>query len=264
LARKHLLLLIVLFVSLAVSTLPLVGAELPVVRQPNDPGYSVADRAALAAAWTAVERILNAGYPLSSVEMRRLGWSDSDFVQFAAGTLQSAGYTMLLATGSWAAGTTRTWILAGVPLSSGLGYIPVEAAPSALGSSSAIGEIAWQSGVSGGSFDPRYLSFTQATALAPNVPPAVKILITGSYVVVDEPATLMVTGSDPDGAILAYLWAFSDGTQIAGTRPVLWYAFRETGDVTVTLTVIDTRGAQTTLSAEAEVLAVEPDCGCGH
>jgi hypothetical protein len=261
---KRLLLFSVLFVSLVVSTLSLVGAELPVVRQPNDPDYSAADRAAIAAAWTAVEGILKAGYPLSSVQMGKLGWSDSDFVQFAAGTLEFAGYTTFLATGSWAAGMTRAWILVGVPISGGLGYIPVEAAPSALGSSSAIGQIAWQNGVPGGSFDSRYLNFTQAVALAPNSPPAVRLSIAERYVVVDVPATLMVTGSDTDGVILAYLWALSDGTKIVGTQRVLWYTFREVGDATVTLTAIDTRGAQTTLSVEAEVLAVEPDCGCGH
>jgi hypothetical protein len=261
---KRLLLLIVLFVSLAVSTLSLVGAGLPVVRQPNDPATSAADRAALAAAWTAVEGILNAGYPLSRLQMSKLGWSDGDFVQFTAGTLQSAGYTVLLASGSWAAGTMRTWILVGVPLSNGLGYIPVEAAPSALTSNVAIGQIAWQGGVSGGSFDSRYLNFTQAVAVAPNLPPAVTLSIAERYVVADAPATLMVAGSDPDGAILAYLWTFSDGTKIAGTQPVLWYTFREVGDATVTLTAIDTRGARTTQSVVAEVLAVRPDCGCNH
>jgi hypothetical protein len=259
--KRLLLLLIVLFVSLAVSTSSLLGADLPVVRQPNDPAYVAADRAALAAAWTAVEGILKAGYPLSPVQMGKLGWSDADFVQFAAGTLQSAGYTVLLATGSWA-GTTRTWILVGVPLSSGLGYLPVEAAPSAFASNYAIGQIAWQGGVSGGSFDARYLSFSQAAALAPNSPPAVTLSIADRYVIVDETTTLMVTGRDPDGAILAYVWTFSDGTKIAGTQPVQWYTFRDTGDATVTLTAIDTRGARTTQSVVAEVLAVKPDCGC--
>jgi len=260
---KRLLLLIVLFVSLAVSTLPLVGADLPVVRQPNDPAFSAADRAALAAAWTAVEGILNAGYPLSPLRMSKLPWSDTDFVQFTAGTLESsAGYTVLLASGSWA-GTTRTWILVGVPISGGLGYIPVEAAPSALASNYAIGQIAWQGGVSGTTFDPRYLSFTQAAAPAPNLPPAVTLSIADRYVVVGAPTTLIVTGSDPDGVILAYLWTFSDGTKIVGTQPVLWYTFGETGNVTVTLTVIDTRGARTTLSVKDKVLAERPDCGCG-
>lgn len=260
---KRLALLIALIVSLAVSTLPLVGADLPIVRQPSDPAYAATDRAALAAAWTAIEGILKAGYPLSPVQMGKLGWSDADFVQFAAGTLQSAGYTVLLATGS-SAGTARTWILVGVPVASGLGYIPVEAAPSVLTSSYAIGQIAWQGGVSGTSFDSRYLGFTQAAALPPNSPPAVTLSIADRYVVVDETTTLMVTGSDPDGAILAYVWTFSDGTRIAGTQAVLWYTFRDTGDATVTLTAIDTRGARTTQSEVAEVLAVEPDCGCGH
>jgi hypothetical protein len=238
-----------------------VGADLPVVRQPNDPAYSAADHTALAAAATAVEGILNAGYPLSRLQMSKLGWSDDDFVQFTAGTLESAGYTVLLAGGSWA-GTARTWILVGVPLASGVGYIPVEAARSALTSSYAIGQIAWQGSVPGTSFDSRYLGFTQALAPAPNSPPAVTLSIADRYVVVGETTTLMVTGRDSDGVILAYLWAFSNGTTIAGAQPVLWYTFGKTGDVTVTLTVIDTRGARTTLSVVAEVLAEAPDCGC--
>jgi PKD repeat protein len=184
-------------------------------------------------------------------------------VQFTAGTLQSAGYTVLLVTGSWA-GTTRTWILVGVPLSSGLGYIPVEAVPSAFGSSSAMGQTAWQDNVPDTSFDSRYLDFTQATALVPNSPPTVTLSIAGGYAVAGETATLMVTGSDPDGVIFAYLWTFSDGTAIAGTQPVLWYTFRKVGNATVTLTAIDTRGARMTQSVVAEVLAEEPDCGCGH
>jgi hypothetical protein len=80
--------------------------------------------------------------------------------------------------------------------------------------------------------------------------------------VVGKTATLMTTGGDPDGVVLAYLWTFSDGTKIAGTQPVLWYTFREVGDATVSLTVIDTRGARTTLSKVVDVLAEEPACGC--
>lgn len=259
---KRLVLLIPLLVSLAVSALPLDGAEFPVVRQPSDPTISAADRAALATASVAVEGVLKVGYPLSPLQMGKLGWSDDDFVQFTAGTLQAAGYTVLLATGSWSSGATRTWILVGVLLSSGLGYIPVEAVPSVLASNVAIGQVAWQGGVSGTSFDARYLTFTQAVALPPNSPPNETLTVTGGYAVVDMTATLMAMGSDPDDAVLAYLWAFSDGSEIAGTQPVLWYTFRETGDATVTLTIVDTRGARTTLSKVVDVLAEEPACGC--
>jgi hypothetical protein len=260
---KRLVLVIALFVGLAVSCLPLVGAELPVVRQPNDPAFSVADRAALAAAWTAVDKLLRPDYTLARlVHLSGREWTDADFAQFVAGTLQSAGYTVLLASGPWAGDTTRTWILVGVPVSAGLAYLPVEAAPSLLTSSSTIGQIAWQGGASGTSFDSRYLGFSQASALAPNVPPAVTVRVAEQYAVVDVTTTFMVTGSDPDDAILFFDWTFSDGTKIADPRATLWYTFREVGDATVNVTAFDVRGARTDLSLAVEVLAVEPDCGC--
>jgi hypothetical protein len=261
---KRLVLVIALFVGLAVSSLPLVAADLPVVRQPNDPAFSAADRAALATAWTAVEKLLKPEYSLARlVHLSGHEWADADFAQFVAGTLQSAGYTVLLASGPWA-GTTRTWILVGVPVSSGLAYLPVEAAPSLLTSSSAIGQIAWQGGASGTSFDSRYLDFTQAQALAPNAPPAVTVVVAERYAVVDETTTLMVNGSDPDDAILFYAWQFSDGTKIADPRATLWYTFREVGDATVHMTAFDVRGGRTDLSLVVEVLAERPDCGCTH
>ncbi len=260
---KRLVLLVAVFAGLVVSSALLLAADLPVVRQPNDPAFTAADRNALSAAWTAIENLLKPGYSLTRlVQLSGRQWADADYAQFVAGALQSAGYTTLLATGTWA-GATRTWVLVGVPVSLGLAYLPVEAAPSLLTSNSTIGQIAWQGGASGTSFDTRYLGFVQALALAPNAPPAVAIEIGGKWVVVDETATFLVLGSDPDGGILFILWRFGDETTIADTRSVLWYTFREVGDVTVTVTVFDDRGARTDLSLAVEVLAVRPDCGCG-
>jgi hypothetical protein len=196
--------------------------------------------------------------------LRDLSWGDADYVQFAAGTLQSAGYAALLASGPWDGAANRTWILTAVPLTSGVGYIPVEAVPSALASSSTIGQVAWQAGVAGTSFDSRYLRFTQAVPLAPNMPPAVTLSIGERYAVIDVTTTFQVMGTDPDGMILTYVWTISDGTTIVDPRATLWYTFREIGDATVTVTVIDTRGGRTTASEEVEVLAEKPDCGCNH
>jgi hypothetical protein len=261
---KRVVLLIVVGVCLSVAPLSIAAADLPVVRQPGDPSYSVADRATLAAAWTEMEALLRPVFSLSRLlPLRDLSWGDSDYVQFAAGTLQSAGYATLLATGPWDGGATRTWILAGVPLSNGVGYIPVEAVPSALASSSTIGQVAWQGGATGTSFDSRYLRFAQAAPLAPNMPPAVALSIGERYAVVDVTTTFQVMGTDSDGGILGYIWTISDGTVIVDPRATLWYTFRQTGDATVTAVVLDTRGARTTLVEQVEVLAERPDCGCG-
>lgn len=261
---KRALVLVVLSLGVAAGTLPLVAADLPMIRQPNDPAFSAADRSALSTAWTAIERLLKPGYDLPRiVAVSGRQWTDADYVQFAAGALQSAGYTPMLATGAWA-GVTRTWALIGVPVSLGMTYIPVEAAPALLVSGGSIGQIAWQGGVSGTSFDARYLTFTQATAIAPNMPPAVSLSPTERYVVVDETTALMVIGADPDGVILFFDWTFSNGTRITDVRATLWHTFRETGRATVNVTAVDARGARTNLSLDVEVLAERPDCGCGH
>ncbi len=239
------------------------AADAPIVRQPNDPALTSSDRAALAAAWSAVGQLLTPDYQLASlVHLSGRTWAEADFVQFAAGVLQGAGYAVDLATGPWAGGTTRTWILVGIPSSQGLAYFPVEAAPSLLPAYGAIGQIAWQGGVAGSSYDVRYLTFSQATPLAANLPPAVTLSVAPHYVVANETTTLIVSGQDPDGEILFNLWTFADGTTVADPRPVLWHTFRKVGTTTVFVSVFDTRGGHTDLSEELDVLAEKPDCGC--
>jgi hypothetical protein len=260
---KRLVLLVAVFAGLALSSASLFAADLPVVRQPNDPAFSAADRSALSAAWAAVEKLLRPGYSLTRlVHLSGRQWADADYAQFVAGALQSAGYATLLATGTWA-GATRTWVLAGVPVSLGLAYLPIEAAPSLLTSNSAIGQIAWQGGSSGTSFDARYQSFSQALALAPNVPPAVTLSLGERYAVIDVTTTFQVLGTDPDDGILFYDWQLTDGTRITDPRATLWYTFREVGDVTLNVAAFDVRGGRTDVSLEVEVLAEKPDCGCG-
>lgn len=257
------LLLAVLVVGLATPSLSLLASDLPVVRQPSDPALAATDRAALAAAWTAIETALRPGFVLSRVvQLSGRQWAEAEYVQFAAGVIQSTGFATSLVTGSWG-GAPRTWIVAGVPVSFGMTYIPIEAAPALLASKSWIGQIAWQGGASGTSFDVRYLGFTQAVPVAPNAPPAVNLGVAERYAVVDETTTLMVTGTDPDGALLFFDWLFSDGTRITDPRATLWYTFREVGNATVGVTVFDTLGGKTSLSMVVEVLAERPECGCG-
>jgi hypothetical protein len=257
--------LLALLAGLVLFSFSVAASDLPAVKQPSDPSLSAADRAALSAAWTAVEALLKPDYQLARmVQLSGRQWADAEFAQFTAGVLQSAGYTALLATGSWSSGTTRTWILVGIPASQGVAYFPVEAAPSMLVSSRSIGQIAWQGGASGTTYDTRYLSFAGATALDPNAPPAVSVGVAESYAVVEETTTLLVTGSDPDDAMLFFDWTFSDGTKIADPRATLWYTFHDTGKTTILVSAYDVRGAHTDLTLDVNVLATRPDCGCHH
>jgi len=254
-----------LLAGLLVSSLSLFATDLPVVRQPGDPALTGDDRAALAAAWTAVEPLLKPGYDLAQV-VRTSGrqWAELDFVQFTAGVLQSAGYTVALATGPWQ-GTTRTWILVGVPVSAaagGMAYIPVEGAPAYLGARSLIGQVAWQGGIVGSTFDARYMTFTAATPVGYNMVPAVRVSVPLGYGVVNDTTTLQISGTDPDGQILFCYWRLSDGTVLADSRLTIWHRFRTIGLAQATVSVYDTRGGRTDLVFPVDVLAEKPDCGC--
>ena len=130
-------------------------------------------------------------------------------------------------------------------------------------SRSALGQIAWQAGAVNTSFDTRYVSFSQAVPPAPNVPPSVVLSVADSFVVAGSTTTFVVTGGDPDGFVLAYIWTFEDGTRVIDTRPVFWHVFSDTtGKSTVVLEVVDNRGTRTSTSVTKSVVSTAPDCGC--
>jgi hypothetical protein len=236
-------------------------AETVTVLQPSDSGYSSTERTALLAGADAVQKVLNEGFPFPRFRLIQQGWTDDAFIQFAAGTLRSAGYSVVLAEGTMS-GVARTWILVGIDLGSRTGWIPVEAAASWVSSEYRLGEIAWQGGVAGGSFDSRYLAFSQTVALAPNAPPAITLTEPNRNVIVDVRATFQAVGSDPDGTIIAYQWTFGDRDTLTDTHATVWYAFKDAGEQTVHLVVIDNRGGRTTASVTVDVLAEDPGCGC--
>jgi hypothetical protein len=250
----------ILLALLVVFSLVL-AAQTVTVLQPSDAGYSSAERAALLAGATAVQNILDEGFPFPRFRLIQQGWTDDAFIQFAAGTLRTAGYSILLAQGTISE-AAHTWILVGIDLGDRTGWIPVEGAASWVSSEYRIGEIAWQGGVAGGSFDSQYLTYSQTVALAANVPPQISLNDLNRNVVVDVKATFQAVGSDPDGTILAYEWTINGRDTLIDTRSTLWYTFSKTGKATVDLVVIDNRGAKTTASVTVDVLAEDPGCGC--
>ncbi|MDD5646753.1 MAG: PKD domain-containing protein, partial [Candidatus Bipolaricaulis sp.] len=74
--------------------------------------------------------------------------------------------------------------------------------------------------------------------------------------------SLGATGSsDEDGSIVLYLWDFGDGTPASAVvARSARHRYVRAGTYTVTLTVVDNRGA--TATAEATVHSTS-SCGCG-
>ncbi len=59
----------------------------------------------------------------------------------------------------------------------------------------------------------------------------------------NQPVTFDAAGSrDPDGQVVEYHWDFGDGESRVVRDPQVTHAFRETGEYTVTLTVVDDSG----------------------
>ena len=102
-----------------------------------------------------------------------------------------------------------------------------------------------------GNVNSTWVNQTTITLTVPDIPPVADPNgpYTGMEVV---PLQFNGNGSyDPDGFIVAYLWAFGDGNNATGATPTHTYA--QNGTYTVTLTVTDNEGATDTSTTTADI-----------
>jgi PKD repeat protein len=83
-----------------------------------------------------------------------------------------------------------------------------------------------------------------------NAPP-VAVIDAPNTVYVNETVKFSALGSKDDGHITTYLWNFGDGTKSAGSE--VTHKFTRVGIFTVTLTVYDNEGANSTATMEIKV-----------
>jgi PKD repeat protein len=94
--------------------------------------------------------------------------------------------------------------------------------------------------------------------LSSNIPPIAIATVTPTIAYVGENISFSSTASyDPDGTIVSYLWDFGDGNTSNEPNPV--HSYSEPGNYTVTLTVIDDKGASNSTSVLVEVKPAVPD-----
>jgi PKD repeat protein len=91
---------------------------------------------------------------------------------------------------------------------------------------------------------------------AGNYPPAASFIYQPDYPAVDQEVLFFDTSVDPDGEIVARDWDFGDDVTGHGSRPRHTYA--EADVYTVTLTVIDNRGATATAVASIDLTNAPP------
>ncbi len=195
----------------------------------------------------------------------RLGWNEQGLATFVAGRLASLGFPTRLARSgdAWwvlVAATeagAETWIpvLPGLPPADREGQFPRGAFLGRI-PRTATGEV-----------DPSYLAPAEVLPLPPNAPPSVRVRVHPVLPHPGESVWFISEATDPDGVVVQAWWEFGDGESSAWWSPD--HVYSREGVYTVTLTVVDDRGAATTATVQVEVVAPLPTppgggCGCGR
>lgn len=217
-----------------------------------------------------LERVL-ADWRLGCAEcVVRYSWSEQELATFVAGRLASLGFPSALALSGEA-----WWVLATVDEEGGEGCVPV-----LPGLPPADREGQFARGVflgriprtATGEVDRSYLAPEQVVPLPPNVPPSLRVRVHPNPPQAGETVWFIVEATDPDGTLVQAWWDFGDGAYPACAYSAWWnpdHAYTHEGVYTVTLTVVDDRGAVTTTVVMVEVVAPTPmppggGCGCGR
>jgi hypothetical protein len=195
------------------------------------------------------------------------GWTSLEFATFTAGSLEGLGYQVALISASWADGQ-HAWVLVGVDVGGATAWIPVEATPTPGVVQEGLGRIAWDGA---GRYDARYAQFEQIVQLGTNVVPTAGFRGPTAGVRIGDLVTfLALTSHDPDGEIVLYLWGVDDTNRVTTTKTMSFdHTFETNVPHTVSLTVVDSRGARATTSLTIRVSSLDSDgkpsagCGCG-
>ena len=250
------------------------GGDLPQVLQPNTTAYSVSELAALTQEIATLTEALNDYNMASRRYFSASDWSSSDFATYTAGVLSEKGYETVLVSGSGWSDGVHTWALVGISLGTQTAWVPVEATPEAGQSQQVLARIPSVTDTAGNLvFDAPYGTFTTLVQLPSNVAPVGKIRLPNIESVAGNTVTLLAVGSyDPDGSVVLFKWQFGDGKGEVTPSSSVLHKFSEKGDYTITLTVIDNRGATMTtiITLFVTTAQIEPrdppsgnGCGCG-
>ena len=240
----------------------------PQVVQPDSATYSTAQHSTLSRATAELERVLGDRTLGVQRTLGERGWTSREFAAFTAGSLESLGYQVAIVSAQWLDGQ-HAWVLVGVDVGGATAWIPVEATPIPGVVQEGLGRIASDGA---GRYDARYAQFAETLQLGANVAPTVGFRgpTAGAYAG-DVVTFLALTSHDSDGEIVLYLWGVDDTDRLTVTKTMSFdYTFETAVRHTVSLTVVDSRGARATTSLAVQVLGLDSDgnpfsagCGCG-
>ncbi len=199
----------------------------------------------------------------------RLGWEDRQLSVFVAGRLASLGFSVELARSGeerwvlvwwWAEGGERV-VLPVLP-----GFPPLDR-EGQFTRGVFLGRVPWRAP---GQIDPWYLSPEELVSLPENTPPSVRLRVYPAQPQTGDVVWFTADVDDPDGVVVQALWEFGDGETSTWWSPE--HVYHQEGVYTVTLTVVDDRGAVGRSAAVLHVVlpvggpSPQPPgggCGCG-
>jgi len=244
----------------------LCGQTQPVVVQPSAAGMSAAETEEFSKIYQRLSGLL-ASISLGPQKMfGEDGWGALQFAKFSAGSLDREGYEAAIVELTADGVETRIWILVGLDLGSRILWIPVEPLPEAGASQRTLGRVAGEVPQNGlVQIDPSYMTYSRLIDLPENVPPT-PVIPVPLVDVVEQMASLWnaYTSFDRDGTIVLYQWSFDGDAERIRSSFSAWHTFETSGKHTVSLMVIDDRGAEASTSLDVDVITTEEyEAGCG-
>jgi len=236
------------------------ASDPPSIIQPADAGFTPVEEQAWTDAMARLERHLMHHELGSQKRLGEDGWGALQFAAYTAGSLERLGYTTVIVRAN-ASGTAvpRVWLLVLLPVGTQEHWVPVEPLMNPAQPQRNLGAVPHTVLASGDiRYDAAYMVYDETVDLPPNQPP---------NAVIEQPIEEPVEGAmtawfghrsrDPDGEIVLYRWTFAGEEESFTPHLSVWHTFPTSGTYLVTLTVIDSRGAQATTQLSIYVMTEE-------
>jgi len=194
-------------------------------------------------------------------------WLSEEFCVYVGGLLSERGYDVVIVQSDDSAENPTTWLLVAITLpDTSIAWIPVDASPALGEKQETPGRIALadEHTLDDPEYALPYMTYDRVLELPSNDAPIVLIGKRPTEPRADTRESFHPSRAyDPDGSIILYIWDFGDGTIETTTSKYIFHRYLAGGNYTLSLTVVDDRGATATDSMNIHVDRGCSTCGTG-